>query len=142
MSSWKFQRIVSRIYKTISMTQSFIRLSVHAVWSTKFRKPLIHESVEKEVHRFIAQQFWKQECPIKIVNGMPDHVHCLFLLSRERSIADVIKQVKGSSSYFINKNNLTHERFAWQIGYAAYSVSDCDFDRVYRYIANQKQHHS
>lgn len=141
MSSWKFPRIFPRIYKTISMTQSFIRLSVHAIWSTKYRRPLIHEGIEKDVHRFIAIQLIKQGCPVKIVNGMPDHVHCLFLLSRERSISQVIKQVKGSSSFFINQNKLTEERFAWQIGYAAYSVSDCDFDRVYRYIANQKQHH-
>jgi REP element-mobilizing transposase RayT len=75
------------------------------------------------------------------VNGMPDHIHCLFLLSREKSIAEVIKQIKGSSSYFINQNNLTTEKFSWQTGYASYSVSESVVENVFQYIKNQKQHH-
>lgn len=72
---------------------------------------------------------------------MPDHLHCLFLLSPQKSIAEVIKQIKGSGSHFINQNNLIPEKFAWQTGYAAYSVSESAVDRVFQYIKNQKQHH-
>ncbi|MDP2688153.1 MAG: transposase, partial [Aequorivita sp.] len=72
---------------------------------------------------------------------MPDHIHCLFLLSPQKSIADVIKQIKGSTSHFINQSNLIPEKFAWQTGYAAYSVSESVVDRVFRYITNQKAHH-
>jgi hypothetical protein len=81
-------------------------------------------------------------CPVRIINGMPDHVHCLFLLNREKSIAGVIKQIKGSVSHFINQNDLTTGKFAWQTGYAAFSVSDSQVSKVYRYILNQKQHHN
>jgi putative transposase len=52
---------------------------------------------------------------VKIINGMPDHMHCLFLLSPQKSIAQVIKQIKGSSAFYINQNNLTPEKFSWQI---------------------------
>lgn len=72
---------------------------------------------------------------------MPDHIHCLFLLSPQKSIAEVIKQIKGSSSYFINQNNLIAEKFAWQTGYAAYSVSESIIGKVFEYIKNQKSHH-
>ena len=72
---------------------------------------------------------------------MPDHLHCLFLLSPQTSINDVIKQIKGSSSYYINQNNLMIEKFAWQTGYAAYSVSESVIERVFQYIKNQKTHH-
>ena len=74
-------------------------------------------------------------------NGMPDHIHCLFLLSPQKSIADAIKQIKGSSSHYINQNNLIVEKFAWQTGYAAYSVSQSVVDKVFHYINNQKKHH-
>lgn len=73
---------------------------------------------------------------------MPDHVHCLFLLSPKKSIADVIKQIKGSSSHFINQSHLVPEKFAWQTGYAAYSVSESVVERVFQYIQKQKQHHA
>ena len=73
---------------------------------------------------------------------MPDHIHCLFLLSREKSIAEVIKQIKGSSSHYINQANLISEKFSWQTGYAAFSVSESIVDKVFHYIKNQKQHHT
>ncbi|MGE9315041.1 transposase [Niabella sp. CJ426] len=72
---------------------------------------------------------------------MPDHIHCLFMLNREKSIADVIKQVKGGSSHYINRNDLINEKFASQTGYAAYSVSESILDKVFKYIQNQKVHH-
>jgi putative transposase len=72
---------------------------------------------------------------------MPDHVHALFLLNPQKSIADVIKQIKGSSSHSINGADLMLEKFAWQTGYAAYSVSESQLEVVYNYIKNQKQHH-
>jgi REP element-mobilizing transposase RayT len=72
---------------------------------------------------------------------MPDHVHALFLLNPQKSIVDVIKQTKGSSSHSINGGNLILEKFAWQTGFAAYSVSESQLDVVYNYIKNQKQHH-
>jgi putative transposase len=124
------------------MPHSVNKIWIHAIWSTKERLPLIHPVVESKIHQFIAEQLREQGCPVRIINGMPDHIHCLFLLSPQRSIADVIKQIKGSSSHFINQNNLITEKFAWQSGYAAYSVSESVVDKVFQYIKNQKQHHT
>ena len=123
------------------MPHSFIKIWIHAIWATKERMPLIHPSVEKTVHQYMNQQLKEQGCPVRIINGMPDHVHCLFLLSREKSISEVIKQIKGSTSHFINQNNLIPEKFSWQTGYAAYSVSESAVERVFQYIKNQKAHH-
>jgi REP element-mobilizing transposase RayT len=71
-----------------------------------------------------------------------DHVHCLFLINQQKSIAEVIKQIKGSTSYWVNEQNLIEEKFAWQTGYAAFSVSESQFDKVFNYIKNQKPHHT
>lgn len=72
---------------------------------------------------------------------MPDHLHTLFLLNPKFALANVIKQIKGTSSEHINQNNLTRDRFSWQIGYCAYSVSESMVNRVYNYILRQKEHH-
>ncbi|MDZ4147014.1 MAG: IS200/IS605 family transposase [Flavobacteriaceae bacterium] len=123
------------------MPHSFNKIWIHTIWATKNRMLLIHSNVEHKIHLFMSEQLRELGCPVRIINGMPDHIHCLFLLNPQKSIADVIKQIKGSSSHFINQNNLIDEKFAWQTGYAAYSVSESVVDKVFQYVKNQKQHH-
>ena len=116
------------------MPHSFNKIWIHAIWATKYRQPMIHRSVENNIYQFIAEQLRAQGCPVRIINGMPDHIHCLFLLSPQKSIAEVIKQIKGSSSHFINQTNLIVENFSWQTGYAAFSVSASIVEKVFHYI--------
>jgi putative transposase len=123
------------------MPHSFYKIWIHAIWSTKNREMLIHPKIEHTLHQFIKEQFKEQGCPVSIINGMPDHIHCLFLMNYNRSISDIIKQIKGSSSHFINQNNFLPFKFSWQTGYAAFSVSESGVESVYKYIKNQKTHH-
>jgi len=123
------------------MPHSFNKIWIHAIWATKERVPMIHENIEHQVRQKITNELRELGCPVRIVNGMPDHIHCLFLLNSQKSIADVIKQIKGGSFHFINQSNLIPEKFAWQTGYAAYSVSESIVEKVFIYIKNQKQHH-
>ncbi|HEY0261480.1 MAG TPA: IS200/IS605 family transposase [Chitinophagales bacterium] len=124
------------------MPHSFNKIWIHAIWASKERQRLITPNVEKQIHGFIREQLIESGCPVRIINGMPDHVHCLFLLNPQKSIAEVVKQIKGSSSHSINVEQLIEERFAWQTGYAAYSVSESQLEKVFQYISNQKQHHA
>ena len=123
------------------MPHSYNKIWIHAIWATKDRTPFITKNVESKIYDFMGEQLRETGCPIRIINGMPDHIHCLFLLNPKKSISEVIKQIKGSSSHFINQNNLIPEKFAWQTGYAAYSVSESTMHRVFQYIQNQKKHH-
>jgi putative transposase len=124
------------------MPHSYNKIWIHAIWSTKNREPLIKSDFEKNLHNYLQSQLKEQGCKVSIINGMSDHVHCLFLLNSQKSISDVIKQIKGSSSHYINQLGITDYKFAWQTGYAAFSVSESVFKKVYYYINNQKQHHS
>ncbi len=123
------------------MSHSFNKIWIHAIWATKERTPIIHSNIEFKIHQFISDQLREQGCPVRIINGMPDHVHCLFLLNSQKSIGELIKQIKGSSSHFINQNDLISKKFAWQTGYAAFSVSESAVDKVFQYIKIQKEHH-
>ena len=123
------------------MSHSYNKIWIHAVWSTKERQPLMKAEVESQIFSFVSNQLKEIGCPVRIINGMPDHIHCLFLLNPQKSIAEIIKQIKGSSSHFVNQQNVLKEKFAWQTGYAAFSVSESVMDKVFKYIENQKQHH-
>ena len=123
------------------MSHSYTKIWIHAIWATKFRAELIDYSFEKQVYDIIYQELIELGCPVRIINGMPDHIHALFLLNPSKSIADVIKQIKGSSSHSINSGDFMLEKFSWQTGYAAFSISESQLDKVYNYIKNQKAHH-
>jgi len=123
------------------MSQTLGKIWIHAVWSTKDVKPLIQPEIEQEVYQFMIDEFKEQKSILRIINGMPDHVHCLFLLNPQKSTSQVIKQVKGHSSHLINQHDFLNEKFAWQVGYAAFSVSESNIKKVYQYIKNQKIKH-
>ena len=123
------------------MPHSFSKIAIHALWSTKQCEPLITENVEKQIHGFLSDELIEIGCPVEIINGMPDHVHAMFLLNPQKSVADVIKHIKGTSSHAVNHQNLISRKFAWQTGYAAYSVSESQFEKVVEYIKNQRQIH-
>jgi hypothetical protein len=70
-----------------------------------------------------------------------EHVHTLIDLPTGKSIEDVVKLLKGSSSHWINEKRLLRGKFAWGRGYGAFSVSHSHADRVAAYIAGQEKHH-
>jgi len=78
---------------------------------------------------------------MKINYVNPEHVHTLIDLPTNKSIEEVVKLVKGSSSHWINENRLLRGRFGWGRGYGAFSVSHSDVERVAAYIARQEEHH-
>jgi REP element-mobilizing transposase RayT len=124
------------------MSHSYYKIWIHAIYATKGREPLIHPDIEQQVYDHQKAELLLMDCPVRIINGMPDHVHLLFLQNPKLPITDIIKQVKGNTSHWLNEQQLIQERFAWQTGYAAYSVSESQLEKVYQYILHQKQHHS
>ncbi len=120
------------------MSHSYYNVWIHAVFATKERKPLITSPIEDHLYSCLYAEFKSMDCTLKIVNGLSDHVHCLFMLGSQKSISEVIKHIKGLSSHFINSHYATTEKFAWQKGYAAFSVSESRLYIVYRYIKDQK----
>ena len=78
---------------------------------------------------------------IDFVNGYSDHCHCLVSLAVDQNIQKVMLLIKGESSYWINKNGLTKNKFEWQDEYFAVSVNDSAVNRVREYIKNQEAHH-
>jgi len=123
------------------MSHSLNIIWVHVAIRTKDHGKIITE-LEENLYKFLNRQLIGLDCFVKAINGVADHVHLLFLLNPKRSISEVMKHVKGSSSLWINSEKLTKEKFQWQTGYTSFSVSEHHMDKVAKYIARQKEHHS
>ena len=123
------------------MAHSFYNLIVHVVFSTKDWQPLIKTKIKTQIHSQLKKCLLDLECPTIAINGTENHIHILFYLCPNRSIAEVMKNIKGNSSHWINQKNLLLKKFAWQVGYAAFSVSESQVKNVEQYICNQQEHH-
>ena len=123
------------------MSQSLSKLYVHIVFHIKNNNVLIRPEDEKELYAYIGGIIKVNEAfPIKI-NGTENHLHILTTMSKNLSLAKFVEEIKRNSSRWI-KNKGTHYRFfAWQGGYAGYSVSQSKVATVEKYIENQKEHH-
>src|SRR5688572_8837805 len=84
----------------------------------------------------------KKKIHIDFLNGYFEHVHCLLSLGSDQTLEKLMQLIKGESSFWINKNQLTKKRFGWQDEYFVASVSESNVAAVRRYIARQEEHHS
>ena len=120
----------------------FVKVYLHCVWSTKNRIPYL-DSIElrQKVWNHIRENAIQKGIYIDFINGYSDHCYCLISLGVDQNIQKVIQLIKGESSFWINKNELTKEKFQWQEEYFAVSVSESILDKVREYIKNQEEHH-
>jgi len=123
------------------MGQSLVKNYIHIIFSTKYREPIIHQSVENELYRYIGGICKEMECPPIKIGGYTDHVHLLCMLSKKIALMDLLEEVKSHSSNWIKTKSVELKNFYWQNGYGAFSVNPSEIDRVITYIENQKEHH-
>jgi REP element-mobilizing transposase RayT len=111
------------------------------MFSTKYREPLILESIQDELFSYLSAVCKNLECyPLKI-GGHHDHVHILCTLSKNVALKTLLEEIKSHSSKWMKTKDERLRGFYWQNGYGAFSVRPSDIDIVTAYIQNQKEHH-
>jgi putative transposase len=97
--------------------------------------------LREELHRYLGGILMNLDCQPIIVGGVEDHVHLLCALSRTCNAAEMVKEVKRSSSLWIKTKSADLQNFAWQNGYGIFSVGFSQIESVREYIAGQDEHH-
>lgn len=122
------------------MGQSLSQIYVHLTFGTLNRHPFIASEWKNNLHSYMAGILKNLDSPALIINSVSDHSHILFRLSKNYALAKVIEMLKKDSSKWI-KANTKAEKFSWQSGYGAFSVSSTKIEAVKKYIQNQEEHH-
>jgi len=122
------------------MATTYTKLIYHLVFSTKQRAPLITPELRDPLYSYIGGIVRDHRGVLMASGGMPDHIHLLVNLRADPSVAKHLQEIKGGSSRWVNDNNPS-DRFAWQTGYGAFSVSESQVESVMRYILTQEEHH-
>jgi REP element-mobilizing transposase RayT len=119
---------------------TYLSLHYHIIFGTKNREPLIAPAWRSRLHEYIGGTIRGLGGIAEGIGGTADHVHLLVGLKATHCLADVVRELKKASSLWIHEE-LKIPRFAWQEGYAAFTVSATSRESVLRYIANQEEHH-
>jgi len=123
------------------MAQSLSKVYLHIVFSTKKRFPFIKPEIEDELYAYMGGTIKKLGGIPFIINGMGDHIHIFSTLPRTVALSKFLEEIKKNSSRWIKTKGREYQNFAWQGGYAAFSVSSSLKDTIVKYIQNQKEHH-
>jgi len=124
------------------MPQSLSAVYIHLVFSTKDRRPFLRDKQTRDsLHAYLGSTSGQLECAPIIINGTEDHVHLLSRFSRTITQAEWVKELKRVSSLWLKEQGRDYSDFAWQGGYADFSVSQSNLDAVKNYIASQEEHH-
>jgi putative transposase len=123
------------------MAQSLSKLFIHLIFSTKHREPLLLQPLRDQMHAYLATVLNNDDCPAVKVGGSSDHVHILFRLSKNLALAQVVEEIKTSSSRWIKTQGRALGGFHWQNGYGGFSVSSGQVHGLSGYIEQQEKHH-
>ncbi|PKP31255.1 MAG: transposase [Bacteroidetes bacterium HGW-Bacteroidetes-16] len=122
---------------------SWVRVYIHMVFSTENGIPYLNShELRKTVFQHIKLNAVEKSIWLECVNGWQDHAHCLISLGKDQTISKVAQLIKGESSYWINQQGLTENKFVWQDDYWVVGVGESQIKSVRNYIFNQEIHHS
>jgi putative transposase len=123
------------------MAGAYCNLLYHLLFSTKERRPLISSAMKPRLHDYIGGIVRGEDGDLLEINSVADHLHLLVRLHPTRAVADVVRLIKSNSSKWANDKFRSGPKFAWQEGYAAFTVSQSQVPHLLDYIRGQEEHH-
>lgn len=124
------------------MANTYSQIFIQFVFCVKGRHNFIHPSKRIELEKYISGIVNNRKQKLLAVYANPDHVHLLVSFQNlDKSLSEIMRDVKAGSSKFINESKWFDGKFYWQEGYGAFSYSKSQVDQVCKYILNQEEHH-
>ncbi len=123
------------------MAQTFTSLIYHVVFSTKNRIPCLKSDIRAALFAYMGGIIRNLNGKPILINGVDDHTHALVGAPPTLCVSEFVGKLKSNSCGWVHDKWPKLWHFGWQDGYAAFTVCRSDLNRVYRYIAQQEQHH-
>ncbi len=117
------------------------KLIIHASWPTLHHKPLLEFGIKKVIYNHIFDNCSARSIKVLDINGTDDHVHIVLSMHPTQNLSQVIHEIKGESSSWINKNKITPSFFKWQEDYTAVTVSPANKKNIRQYFRKQEKLH-
>ncbi len=112
------------------MANTFTQIYLQLVFAVQNRMSLIQDSWKDELYKYISGIVQNQRHKLIAINGMPDHLHLLLGYNPNQKIPNMLQDIKGSSSIWINEKDFLKGNFNWQSVYGAFSYSRSQINDV------------
>lgn len=123
------------------VANTYTALHYHIVFSTKSRRPWIHQEIEQRIWEYLGGIARENKLKALQIGGIEDHVHLVIGAGPTISVSKLVQLIKGGSSKWIHETFPNLAAFAWQDGYGAFTVSKSQLPTVIHYVAGQREHH-
>lgn len=123
------------------MANTYTQIYIQVVFAVSGRQNLLNKDHKEELHKYITGIVTNRGQKLIAINSMPDHVHVLLGLQPDVALSELVRDIKASSSKYINEQKLGRGKFSWQEGFGAFSYGHSQLELVIRYIQKQEQHH-
>ena len=123
------------------MGQSLSKNYIHLIFSIKYRENTIKVQDLPVLYSYLSGILNNINSPSICIGGTTNHIHILCTLDKSIALSKMVEEIKRSSSKWIKQLDRSYQKFAWQDGYGAFSVSQSKVDIVRTYILNQEEHH-
>lgn len=123
------------------MANTYTQIHLHIIFAVKYRDGVIMNSWKDELYKYITGIVQNNKHKLIAINGMSDHIHLLIGFGPIQSLSDLLQDVKGNSSKWINERKFVRGKFEWQEGYGAFSYGKSQIKSVISYSENQEEHH-
>jgi putative transposase len=123
------------------MAGIYAKLRVHLLWGTSGRRPWLDP--EWRGRLFARIDVLAASTGARLVSGgaARDHVHVYLELPVSLALAPLVERLKGGTARWIQRSFPHRAAFAWQQGYAAFSVSPHDDARLLDDLRHQDTRH-
>ena len=123
------------------MGHTYSNLVCHIVFSTKHRRADLTLDILPRLIEYAGGIIRNRDGKLLAMNGVSDHMHMLVILAPKHAISDQVRDIKAGMSKWIHDNFTSLKSFAWQEGYAAFTISATSCEAVRQYVRNQQEHH-
>ena len=124
------------------MANTYTQIHIQAVFAVQNRVSLLSKAWRETLYKYITGIVQGKGHKMLAIGGISDHVHLLFGMRPVEALSDLMQDIKGDSSAWINQQRLVDGRFSWQEGFGAFSYTRSDVSQVAGYIHNQEVHHT
>jgi putative transposase len=123
------------------MANTYTQINIQIVFAVSKRDNLISKNNRDELQKYITTVIENKGQKLLAIFAMPNHIHILIGMRPNIALSDLVRDIKSTSSNFINSKKWVKGKFNWQNGFGAFSYSNSQLDRVIKYVLNQEEHH-
>ena len=120
---------------------SYRQILYHLIFRTKDSRKTLSLKHRDKLFAYITGIIKNKQCHLYRINGMEDHIHILSDLHPSVALADLMRDIKTSSSVWLKQQKEFSSFAGWAGGYAALTYSYKEKNILINYIRNQQRHH-